>query len=457
MTTTEREAEPGGILSARFRVSTVGIVGLVSLVAFQTMAVATALPTAARELDGLAWYGWSFTALLVAGVISMVAAGELCDRIGSRRPLWAGVLLFLVGLLVAGVAQSMAVFIAGRALQGFGTGLLGVVLYLIVAEAYPDRLRPPVFGAISAAWVLPALIGPLVAGWLAEGIGWRWVFLLLVPLVFVGAGMLQPTARRLVPPADPAPLHPRRWVAALLTAGGIAAAQWAAQEARAASVPVGLVGLALLVVGLRELLPPGTARVRRGVPAVVALRALLGSPYFAVESLVPLTLTLVHGYSPVAAGLPLTVGSVGWSVASWWQGRRPDHPRHRFVAAGGALVAVAAAGMAVAAQPWAPPWLSYPVWVTGGLGMGLAMSSISVLLLAQSPVADRGANTSALQVADFTSAAVLIGAAGALVAASTRGALSVQAAAGIVNVTMAGVAVLAALLAGRTQAPPAVR
>lgn len=449
--------EPGGILAARFRITTVGIVGLVSLIAFQTMAVATALPTAARELDGLAWYGWGFTALLVAGVLGMVAAGELSDRMGSRRPLVAGVLFFLAGLLVSGAARSMAVFIGGRALQGLGTGLLGVVLYLLVAEAYPERLRPPVFGAISAAWVLPALVGPLVAGWLADGIGWRWVFLLLVPLVLVGAAMLVPTGRRLHPPADPAPLHPRRWVAALLTATGIAAAQWAAQEVRPVSVPVGLAGLALLVAGLRELLPDGTVRVRRGVPAVVAMRALLGSPYFAVESLVPLTLGLVHGYSPVAAGLPLTAGALGWSAASWWQGRRPDFPRHRFVRAGGTLVAIAAAGMAVVSQPWAPPSLAYAVWVTGGLGMGLAMSSISVLLLAQSPESQRGANSAALQVADFTSAALLIGAAGALVAASTRGALSVPAAAGIVNVTMLGVAALGALLAGRTQAPPAVR
>jgi len=138
-------------------------------------------------------------------------------------------------------------------------------------------------------------------------------------------------------------------------------------------------------------------------------------------------------------------------------GPEPDVPRHRFVRAGGTLVAVAAAGMAVVAQPWAPAWPAYAVWVTGGLGMGLAMSSISVLLLAQSPEAERGANSAALQVADFTSAALLIGAAGALVAASTRGALSVPAAAGIVNVAMLGVAALGALLAGRTQAPVAVR
>src|SRR5215207_10871924 len=152
------------MFSRPLRAATVGIVGLVSLLAFASMAVATALPSAVAELRGLAWYGWSFTALLVTSVVGMVAAGELADRVGARRPLLVGVLTFLTGLLVAGLAGGMAVFVLGRALQGVGVGLLAVVMYVLVGEAYPERLRPAVFGAISAAWVLPALVGPVVAG-----------------------------------------------------------------------------------------------------------------------------------------------------------------------------------------------------------------------------------------------------------------------------------------------------
>lgn len=362
-------------------------------------------------------------------------------------------LTFLVGLLVAGLATGMAGFVLGRALQGFGVGLLAVVMYVLVGEAYPERLRPAAFGAISAAWVLPALVGPVLAGALAEGPGWRWVFLGLVPLVLAGGAMLVPLARRLERPADPPAARPRRWAAALLVATGIATVQWSVQELGWPRLPVAAGGLVLLAAGLRVLLPRGTAALRRGVPAVVGFRGLLAGSFFAVESLVPLTLTLVHGYSATAAGVPLTGGAVGWAAASWWQGRRPDAARHRLVRAGFVLVAVAAGGMAVVSRPGAPAWLVYPVWLAGGLGMGLAMASIGVLLLRLTPPAERGANSSALFVSDSACSALTIGLAGALVAASARGVLSLPAAAGTLNLAMVGVAVVGAALTGRARAP----
>lgn len=456
MTDTLPDAPTGrsaGMFSGPLRVATVGIVGLVSLIAFETMAVATALPTAVAELRGLAWYGWSFTALLVTSVVGMVAAGELADRVGARWPLLVGVGTFLTGLVTAGIAPAMAVFVLGRALQGVGVGLLAVVLYVLVGEAYPEHLRPRVFGAVSAAWVLPALVGPVVAGALAEGVGWRWVFLGLVPLVLAGGGMLVPTARQLRRPATAAPARPGRWVAAVLVAVGVAAVQWAAQQLSWPRAPVAAGGLALLVAGMRVLLPRGTVALRRGVPAVVGFRGMLGGAFFSVESLVPLTLTLVHGYSATAAGVPLTGGAVGWAAASWWQARRPDVPRHLLVRAGFVLVAVAAGGMAVVSQRWAPGWLVYPVWVAGGLGMGLAMTSVSVLLLSLSPPAERGANSSALQISDSVASALCIGLAGALVAASARDVLPLPSAAATLDLLMVVLALTGAVLAGRARPP----
>jgi len=443
----------GGILARPYRAATAGIVGLISLIAFEAIAVATALPTAVRELDGLAWYGWSFTALLVTSVVGMVAAGELADRIGGRLPLLVGVAAFLAGLLTAGLAPVMAVFLLGRALQGVGVGLLIVVTYVLVGDEYPERLRPTVFGAISAAWVIPSLVGPVVAGALASGPGWRWVFLGLVPLVAAAVVSLVPTLRRMRRPADPALPQPGRRVAAVATALGVAAVQWALQGLSWPRAPVLAAGLVLVGLGLRALLPRGTAALRRGVPAVVGFRGLLAGAFMSVESLVPLTLTLVHGYSPTEAGAPLTFGALGWAAASFWQGRRGDVPRHRLVRAGFVLVGMAAAGMAVVAQPWSPAWVIYPVWVAGGCGMGLAMSSLSVLLLSFSPPAERGVNSSALQLSDSVASALCIALAGALVAASARGVLPLGRAAGALDLLMVLVATAGAVLAGRARRP----
>ena len=442
-----------GLLARPYRAATIGIVGLVSLVAFEAMAVATALPTAVRELDGLAWYGWSFTALLMTSLVGMVVAGELADRVGPRLPLLAGVATFLAGLLVAGFAPDMAVFLLGRALQGAGTGLIGVVLYVLIGQQYPDRLRPRAFGAVSAAWVIPGLVGPVVAGALAEGPGWRWVFLALVPLVLAASTLLVPTLRAARPPDVPGTVHPGRRSAAVAAAAGIAAAQWSLQDLGWPRVPVLLAGLAVLVLGLRRLLPAGTAAVRRGVPAVVAFRGLMAGAFTSVESLVPLTLTVVHGYSATAAGIPLTGGALGWAAASVWQGRHPDVPRHRLVRIGLLLIAVAAAGMAVLSQPWAPPVLVYAVWVVGPVGMGLGMSSVSVLLLTFSPVAERGTNSSALQLSDAVASALCIGLAGALVAASARDVLPLPRAAAVLDLLMVVAALAGAGLAGRLRPP----
>ena len=135
------------------------------------MAVAAALPTAARELHGLALYGWAFTGFLVANVVGLVLSGMLSDRRGPGWPLAYGVLLFLLGLIVAGFAPEMAVLVVGRVIQGLGSGLLLTALYVIIGERYHADLRPKIFAAISSAWVLPSLIGPPVAGVLTQTVG----------------------------------------------------------------------------------------------------------------------------------------------------------------------------------------------------------------------------------------------------------------------------------------------
>jgi MFS family permease len=447
-------AEVGGILDRRVRATTVGLVTVMTLVAFEAMAVATAMPTAVRELRGLAFYGWAFTAFLVANVVGMVASGELADRYGAARPLLAGLVVFGGGLLLAGSAPVMGVFVLGRAVQGLGAGLQIVAVYVVIGAVYSDALRPRVFGALSAAWVLPSLVGPVLSGALAQHLSWRLVFVGLVPVLAAGGALLAPGLRRLPPAVTGRRRRGSwRWAAAVAAAAGVAAVQAAGQRPTWASAALLVPGLAVLALGLRRLLPPGTVAVRAGVPAVVAFRGALAGSLFAVESLVPLTLALVHGYSPTAAGVPLMVAALGWSAASWVLGRWPALPRPRLVRYGFGLIAAGAVGMAVVAQPAAPGWLAYPVWAVAGIGAGTAWPSISVLLLALTPPAQHGVNSAALQIADAVASALCIGFGGALVAAAERGALSLPAAVLTVDLLMAGLAVTAAALAGRARDP----
>jgi MFS family permease len=417
------------------------------------MAVGTAMPTAVAELDGLAWYGWPFSAFLVASVVGMVIGGDVGDRRGPRVALPWGVGTFAAGLLIAGLAGHMAVFVAGRAVQGFGAGVMVVLLYVIAGQAYDPALRPRLFGAISTAWVLPALVGPLVAGLVTTHLSWRWVFLGLLPLIVAGVLLVLSAGRSLTAPENPPPHAPaRRWWA-VLAGVGIAALQYAGQRLDLLALAIAAAGVVALVAGLRPLLPAGTVRAARGLPAVIGSRGLLAGAFFGMDALLPLTLTAIHGFSPTAAGIPLTAGAIGWATASNLQGRFPLVPRERLLRAGFVLLAAGLAGTALAALPSLGGWPAYPFWALAGLGMGLGMPSVGVLLLDQSPEHRRGADSASLQIADVTMSALCIGLAGVLVAAATAGLVSLP---GAVIGSIAVFVVLALVgirVAGRAAAP----
>src|SRR5690606_959502 len=128
---------------------------------------------------------------------------------GPTSPLYVSGALFIVGLLIAGTAQHMGVLVAGRLIQGFGGGAVNVALYVIVARVYPAALHQKIFAAFAAAWVVPSLIGPVLAGLVAEHISWHWVFLGVVGLVLIAIVMMIPAVRSLRGGGDPE--HPVPW------------------------------------------------------------------------------------------------------------------------------------------------------------------------------------------------------------------------------------------------------
>ncbi|MFI6032515.1 MFS transporter [Amycolatopsis magusensis] len=434
---------PGrGVLWTReHRVTTTGILLVITLVAFENMGVATAMPTMVAELDGTALYSWPFAAFMVSSVVATVLSGRLGDARGPKLGLLTGPLLFLAGLVVAGTAVTMPMLLLGRVLQGFGSGLVLVAVSLLIGLVFTDRERPVIYAANAAAWVLPGVIGPSIAGLVTERFGWRWVFLALIPLVGVAVVLLLSVVRRLEPHV-PGERERRAGVpSAVVVAIGIAALTWAAQHPSPVALVYGLVGAVALVLSLRRLLPPGTLTLRAGLPTVVAARALLSGAFFGMEAFLPLTLSSVHGYSPAAAGLPLTVTALGWSAASMLQGRYPDWSREFLLRTGFALVAAGVGMFVFVAQPWAPSWLAFACTAIGGAGMGLAMPSVSLLLLRFSPVAERGFTMSASQLGDWVGSALTVGFGGVLLTALGT-AERPSAAMAVVGASMAGVALI---------------
>ncbi len=130
-------ATPSSTWEGHLRWLTIGLVLTVVGAAFEALAVGTVLPVTVRELGGLQLYGWAFSAYLLTSLVGITVAGGEADRLGPARPFLVGVGLFVLGLLAGGLAPSMPILIASRAVQGLGSGFIGSIAYLAIARGYP--------------------------------------------------------------------------------------------------------------------------------------------------------------------------------------------------------------------------------------------------------------------------------------------------------------------------------
>lgn len=400
------------------RAACFGAVTLVSLLAFETMAVAAAMPAVAAALGGDALYALAFGGMLAASVLGMVGSGQLCDWRGARPAAAIGLAVFAAGLLVAGFANGMAAIAAGRVLQGLGSGMLGVALYVGVGQIVPTALHPRLFALFAAAWVVPGLVGPPIAALLVEWFGWRAVFLAVALVVPVAAGLLLPALR----PAAVAPLAPARsnaplaW-AALAAAGALLLNVAGGAGSLTATLAALGAGALVALIAARRLLPPGSLVAARGLPAVIALRGLLAAGFGTAEAFVPLYLNRAQDWSLAQAGLALSVGAVCWSAGSALQARlNAETARRRGLFAGLALVT---AGLAITTLPALLPVHAGVLvggWAVAGFGIGLSFPMLSVLTLQLSPLHEQGRNASALQLADALCSSAALALAGALFA-----------------------------------------
>ncbi|MDV3296590.1 MAG: MFS transporter [Brachybacterium paraconglomeratum] len=416
-----------GALGAEHRLITLALLALITIIAFEAMAISTAMPVVARELDAVRSYGLAFSVMLTAELLGIVLSGVWADRVGPVPALVVGQLLLGAGSLLAGLAGSFPVLLVGRAVFGLGGGLLVVALYVVIGRAYPEAMRPKVFSWISAAWVLPSLVGPPIAGFLTTTWSWRWVFLVVVaPLVVTFVVTLGQRHRMeggpmVVEPNGDRTLHGRTARLGL----GIALAAGALQLGAERLVPLATVPLVLAVAGLvgvgvlyPRLVPPGTLRLRRGLPSVMASRLLLTAGFNGAITFVPLMLVNERGLTPALAGLMLTVGALGWSLGSAIQGHDALAQRKPLlVATGSGLLAAGTAGFAVVATLGLHHVLVGAAAALAGLGMGLAMSSTSVLSLALSDPGDHGQSASSLNLSDVLGSVMGISTAGAVFAA----------------------------------------
>ncbi|HWH25234.1 MAG TPA: MFS transporter [Pseudolysinimonas sp.] len=414
-TPTDTAALPNGAQrDGSLRWVSVGIYALVFVAAFEALAITTAMPLAATELDGHSLYSLAFAASLATSVVGMVIAGAWSDRNGPRVPLYAMLLLFVAGLIITSTAPTMSVLVIGRVIQGVGGGGLLVPLYVLIARVYPLDRQNAMSAGFSAAWTLPGLFGPAVAGALAETAGWRIAFLsvlvfvppavvmIVVPLrkhhALLGANSDTPVAWK---------IRPILWSA--LAAVAVLALAISPEFGGGLGWSIAAVALALIVVSVRPLLPRGAYRSVRGVPTVILLRLLFAAAIFGTEVYVPYLLVRDFGWSVTSAGLALTGAGLAWASAAWIQSRlRTRVSSVAMLRIGATIIVLGLLAITLVAFTDVGVALVIPMWVVAALGGGLIYPRLTALTLELAPLEEQGSTSSALAIADAIGAGVVL-------------------------------------------------
>lgn len=475
-----------GLWAASRRPLTVGLAATITFVAAEALAVVTVMPLVARDLNGLSLYGFVFSAFLLGTMIGIVAAGRSADRHGPAIPYIAGLVVFAAGLTIAGLAPSMPVLVAGRALQGIGAGAVPAVAYVAIGRCLPDRLRARMMAVLSTAWVAPGLAGPALSAEVARAFGWRWVFLGLLPFIALTGPVAIPALVRLGRTASGEDGQPAEGghrlidgvgvaVAAGLVLGGLTLAVGSASAAGGAAaggaasggtggagtgsgVTAGAVAAGcLMIVGgcvlgarvLRRLMPPGTLTARYGLPATILTRGLLTFSFFGADAFVTLTITILRHRTPVLAGIAVTGSTLAWTAGSWFQARMNDRwEGRRLIRIGLVVVLAGIAGLSAMLRGDVAVAAGIAAWTVAGLGMGVSYAPVTLLMLKEAPPGREGWAAASLNLADVLGSALGIGLGGAAVGAALRFgwplaaglavAFAITAAAGVVALAVSG-------------------
>ncbi len=424
-----RHRRDDGLWSPGRRSLTGGLVLTVTLVAFEALAVSTVMPIVAADLGGLELYGWVFTAFMLASLIGIVVAGALIDRRGLGLPFGAGLGLFAIGLVIGGLAPTMEILVLGRFIQGLGAGVVPPVAYVAIGRSLPESLRPKMFATLSTAWVLPGVIGPAIAGVVADVLDWRVVFLGLLPLLGIAVAISFRAVAAIGAPADPeggehraaASMRRRLPLAIAVALGAGLALAGLTSAGIELTVVLVVAGLVIGLPAIARLTPAGTLRAARGLPTAVLMRGILTFTFFGVEAYVALTLVDGRGLSATQAGLTLTAATITWTAGSWIQARFASRVApERFITVGLAVVIVGLAGFALVLHPSISPWFSIPTIAISGIGMGLAYSPTTLIILSRAAPTEQGSASAALSLADSLGTALGTGVTGAFVAGAAR-------------------------------------
>jgi MFS family permease len=339
--------------------------------AADSLLVATLMPDAARELQGVAFMGWTIALYIVGSIVAGAAAGMIAARFGVRRSMAGAALFFALGCAVSGFAPNMELVLIGRLMQGLGGGAMLALTFVGIEGLFPSRLMGPVMAVISAVWGASAFCGPLIGGVFAHFGLWRWGF----GAFAIQAVILAAVTLWLLPAGEKRPPRPLATPFARLALLGVAIVAIAAAgnvgelPAAVASIAAGLVLLGLFFradrASANPLLPRGVVDPRgmTGAGLVFVMTFATATISFSVYG--PLLLQFRFGVSPLVGGYVVAVESVAWTLAAVAVAQAPEQREHLVIRAGAVIATLGVAGMI-----WALPDGSFWVICVSAAALG---------------------------------------------------------------------------------------
>jgi MFS family permease len=356
----------------------------------------------------------------------MTFAGLWANKIGLARVIIFAVASLAFGSMVAGFAPNLAVLTVGRSIQGFAMGIDLVTMYVVIGRMYPEALRAKALGMLAAAWVVPGLVGPGIAGLLVEVSSWRMTFW-IVPLLLIGPiVLLIPELKKL--PFVPSPVRTDARIqitSVLIAIGALSVFQAGASHVGRWNTElvaaIFVVSLGVTAWSTKALMPAGYLRMAAGIPAIVGMRGVLAGAFFAAEIYVPLALQEIRGTSVALSGGVLTAATITWFAGSWLQGsHKLNYSREQILFAGVLLVSVGIALTPVAV--FGPTSIviaalaASVVWGIAALGMGMCFPTLGVLMLDKSPDEEHARHSASLQMSDSFGVIIATAIAGSVLA-----------------------------------------
>ena len=416
--------DDSGIYAPGQRGLTIGLVLVLAVVAFEGLAVTTIMPVTVRALHGLSLYAWSFSGFMLGSLVGTVAAGDYAAERGAAFAFTGALVIFAAGLFTCGLADTMLLFIAGRVVEGLGTGAVRSLTWFAINRAYSARDHVRMGAALSSAYIVPTLIGPTAAGIIADVWGWRVVFFALLPLVPVALWLIMRALSRVESTqAASAPVVHKAATAVVMAAGLTLALAGLQLSSIPLIVSLVILGGAIAYVAARRVLPASTLAFGQGLPAILAMRGVLTYSYFGSLAFFPLALELVRGLSPTLAGVGVSAGSIGWTSGSWaavaFDRRFGVTARPQVVRAGLALVILGTAGTVGTLIHGFPVGIAIVFWALAGLGMGIAYNTDSVLAIQAETEHSAATVSSSMQLTDSLGQVLGTGMGGVVLAIAT--------------------------------------